>query len=551
MEDYSEEDLEKVKSKSAETGNAIRQVEDDELKQEPAKAKKAKKESKSTFTKQKPLWLCNSCFKTFRSDENICSCKSTNTEKITEGEGWAVGHLKHVYNVEFELAGKKDSTRVEAFDEPDAKRLVQRIKPGAKILGITKVQEDKIPGGLADKSKPEDFDKEQVEAGTKVEMEHTKDPKVAQEIAMDHLTEDPDYYRKLKKMEAGKDNPCPKESKKEESKVTETVEELIGEVPGISKEDQLYLKWALNKNLISNTWPDEDVISDALAEITDQVPGEEMYDPASDNQSLYLKYVLVPKAKFEAMKMGVTVPKEVTEQKEDWDLTFKYTHNQLTGNPLLDKEGNPYLNPKLQIEGKRIRVFTDYQAGWVEGKGAVPVRESKVQEQEELEAKSIGEIVDDLAALVMNLAQVKSDAKVLLSQCTSDRELTVKLLAKLKVALGLVESAESRVEEQEKDTYATIAKGIVDKAEADRLARDKKGMVVADEEDPKKFMVIVKEAIEEEYKSTVMRSKMIGVMYDLGYSLVGERKEEAARVLEFRKGEDVIEIKLALEEEKD
>jgi hypothetical protein len=44
---------------------------------------------------------------------------------------------------------------------------------------------------------------------------------------------------------------------------------------------------------------------------------------------------------------------------------------------------------------------------------------------------------------------------------------------------------------------------------------------------------------------------MIGVMYDLGYSLVGERKEEAARVLEFRKGEDVIEIKLALEEEKD
>ena len=30
-----------------------------------------------------------------------------------------------------------------------------------------------------------------------VEMEHTNDPDIAKEIAMDHLTEDPDYYSKL------------------------------------------------------------------------------------------------------------------------------------------------------------------------------------------------------------------------------------------------------------------------------------------------------------------------------------------------------------------
>lgn len=38
-----------------------------------------------------------------------------------------------------------------------------------------------------------------IDNGTKVEMEHTKDKKVAREIAMDHIAEKPDYYKKLKK----------------------------------------------------------------------------------------------------------------------------------------------------------------------------------------------------------------------------------------------------------------------------------------------------------------------------------------------------------------
>lgn len=61
---------------------------------------------------------------------------------------------------------------------------------------------DKIPGGLAEGKRPSDFDRDALAAGIKVEMEHTDDPKIALEIAMDHLTEDPDYYKKLKKMEA-------------------------------------------------------------------------------------------------------------------------------------------------------------------------------------------------------------------------------------------------------------------------------------------------------------------------------------------------------------
>lgn len=63
--------------------------------------------------------------------------------------------------------------------------------------------EDQIEGGLADKKSPKDFDKAQLEKGISVEMEHTKDKHIATEIAMDHLTEDPNYYKKLEKMEAG------------------------------------------------------------------------------------------------------------------------------------------------------------------------------------------------------------------------------------------------------------------------------------------------------------------------------------------------------------
>ena len=60
---------------------------------------------------------------------------------------------------------------------------------------------DKLKGGLADKKKPSDFNKKKLKEGTKKEKEHTKDKSIAQEIAMDHLTEDKDYYKKLKQVE--------------------------------------------------------------------------------------------------------------------------------------------------------------------------------------------------------------------------------------------------------------------------------------------------------------------------------------------------------------
>lgn len=57
--------------------------------------------------------------------------------------------------------------------------------------------------GLSDKKhfSEQDADRNQLEMGIKIEMEHTDDPNIAKKIALDHLAEIPDYYSRLNKME--------------------------------------------------------------------------------------------------------------------------------------------------------------------------------------------------------------------------------------------------------------------------------------------------------------------------------------------------------------
>ena len=61
--------------------------------------------------------------------------------------------------------------------------------------------EDQLEGGIGDETDPATLDPKEYAMGEKVEMEHTNDPKLAREIARDHLTEDPKYYTHLKEME--------------------------------------------------------------------------------------------------------------------------------------------------------------------------------------------------------------------------------------------------------------------------------------------------------------------------------------------------------------
>lgn len=63
------------------------------------------------------------------------------------------------------------------------------------------IKSERLTGGLGDGRADEAFDAEALREGIAVEREHTDDPAVAAEIAKDHLTEDPDYYRKLRRIE--------------------------------------------------------------------------------------------------------------------------------------------------------------------------------------------------------------------------------------------------------------------------------------------------------------------------------------------------------------
>lgn len=79
------------------------------------------------------------------------------------------------------------------------------------ILSFSSFNEEVIKGGLSSGMSLEDLAKKhsvsiddlksQLEMGMDVEMEHTSDEDMAREIAMDHLTEDPEYYTKLKDIE--------------------------------------------------------------------------------------------------------------------------------------------------------------------------------------------------------------------------------------------------------------------------------------------------------------------------------------------------------------
>lgn len=100
-----------------------------------------------------------------------------------------------------EQMGKRFKTK-----KPDAlKRKRKKPQSAVKISEEDTVDVEvgnELEGGMADDSSLSDFCPKQLALGLEVEMEHTDDPKVALEIAMDHLTELPDYYTRLNDMEA-------------------------------------------------------------------------------------------------------------------------------------------------------------------------------------------------------------------------------------------------------------------------------------------------------------------------------------------------------------
>jgi len=101
----------------------------------------------------------------------------------------------------------------------DVKKVSKKLN-NKGMSGYEEIDEDKIPGGLAQgktlidlakkydekgyyepKQYAAEYIKPKLMKGIKVEMEHTTDVRIATEIAMDHLWEDINYYEKLAKIE--------------------------------------------------------------------------------------------------------------------------------------------------------------------------------------------------------------------------------------------------------------------------------------------------------------------------------------------------------------
>lgn len=61
---------------------------------------------------------------------------------------------------------------------------------------------NQLKGGKGDKLTAKDVNQNQLKKGIKIEMEHTNDREKAEEIALDHLSENPKYYTDLEKLEA-------------------------------------------------------------------------------------------------------------------------------------------------------------------------------------------------------------------------------------------------------------------------------------------------------------------------------------------------------------
>jgi hypothetical protein len=104
-----------------------------------------------------------------------------------------------------------------SYDDNKLLFLYNKLRSKMDLIPVGILNDDKIKGGLSDKllvldivrkHYNNDFSKEniknildQLKIGIDVEMEHTDDPSVAFEIAMDHLSEMSDYYSKLSTIE--------------------------------------------------------------------------------------------------------------------------------------------------------------------------------------------------------------------------------------------------------------------------------------------------------------------------------------------------------------
>lgn len=116
---------------------------------------------------------------------------------IDIGEPADVSYKDEPWYIEQEKARLQDEAETRELEEMMRQEELTKLRPamGENKMNWYKIAwKDQIPGGNADKKKPSDYNRKNVERGKKIEFEHTDDPDTAREISMDHLEEHPDYY---------------------------------------------------------------------------------------------------------------------------------------------------------------------------------------------------------------------------------------------------------------------------------------------------------------------------------------------------------------------
>ena len=203
--------------------------------------------------------------------------------------------------------------------------------------------ENKLKGGKADKMTPKkiakkfDVDvkdvKKQIEYGTCIECEHTEDKEKAKEIATDHVSEFPDYYNRLNKMEKEAEKHWnKKENKKEAKNETKTfIKKLLRE--NIEKAS---IEQRIAQQIRELGYNPDDVYVSINHEpvLISQGPTENGEGLEEDVASSAKKILI-------ACALGVTVMGGLSCQKAKTKVMYKCSYKDAR----IDKEG---LNPNLR-----------------------------------------------------------------------------------------------------------------------------------------------------------------------------------------------------------
>jgi len=266
--------------------------------------------------------------------------------KVNEETNYDINDIKSKYRLYCQLydLDKGDRQNYHEFMEENFPKLRDSLKIESEVFGDTdesKANEETIDeladlGGTAEElAKENDMSAEKIKEGAQVEFKEHKesiggDIKIAAKIAIDHMKEDPEYYAKLAKMEAGKNAEGSATPSVVESKAHESIKKIsVEEVKKLFK--KVDAKYA---ELLANTCGSKEEIIEkgksAGLEISESKVNEdrdkefiaiyqELLAKGLDKNAAFGMAVLRIAKKYNITEFSKDEPKKMTESKNEPD----------------------------------------------------------------------------------------------------------------------------------------------------------------------------------------------------------------------------------------